>query len=175
MSLNDPINEAFINIDKLGIDKNVLTTMLQTLAQTSQQLPSTDIITTTTPIIEQIPSITSVACSTSPSVPVVGAIIPSTLEVAEQLIPNGDFVIMGYSINKKYVYLAGIIVLAVLGYLIWNWYQNRNNVRESPNSTEKIDKVVTEEEEDIILGEQTLYDIPDYTNYKRHRQARKHE
>jgi len=35
--------------------------------------------------------------------------------------------ILGYTIQKKYLYIAGILIVAIVIFLLWRWWKNRKN------------------------------------------------
>ena len=57
----------------------------------------------------------------------VGAVTPSTVDV---------FNILGHDLPKKYVYAVGLIVVLVVGYFLWNWYNKKNNGVEDESDSE---------------------------------------
>ena len=60
--------------------------------------------------------------------------MPQPQEVANE---GDSFNVFGQSIQKKYVYILGVLLLLAVGYFVWKWYSNKKQKDEDDDEEDE--------------------------------------
>jgi len=82
--------------------------------------------------------------------------VPSVSSIPTVNIPGGsDFlVVFGQSIPKTYIYIIGVVLIVIVGYLLYNWYnKNKDEDDDEPNLQQQMQYMPSQQ-----LQQQMMYD-----------------
>lgn len=142
-----------------GFKNNIIPQQIQqpTIQQIQQPLPQPLPIEIPQPIIQ----------NPIPQQPIIQNPIPDqTLIITPKLPPLPSipdaYTIFGYELQKKYVYIAFILVLGLLAYFLWKWWVTPKKVKKSKHAPYVPDEEEYEEEEEEDEEDEEEVFIPQY-------------